>query len=186
MLCLAADFPAARRPDWVALVDQVLRRAGRFGADAEPGAGPSVLTRVTPDGIAIPPLYTAADVRNLPPVGVPGRRPFVRGGRPGGAVPHGWDVRQRHAEPDPTAAREAILTDLANGATSIWLAVGPGATAVADLPAVLDGVLIDLAAVVLDTAGTAAGRAAEDAAEAFLALVTELGDDPVEMRATLG
>ncbi|MDT0349384.1 methylmalonyl-CoA mutase family protein [Pseudonocardia charpentierae] len=181
------DGPAPDRDAWVAAVDQVLRRARRLDEAAAPGAGVEALTWSTPDGITVQPLYTAADVVDLPDVGVPGLRPFVRGDRPGGAVPDGWDVRQWHADPNPTAAREAILTDLANGAASIWLAVGPGGTAgtaVADLPAVLDGVLLDLAPVVLDASGSGPDDAAA-AAEAYL----ELGAarvDPSLLRGTLG
>ena len=191
-LALAGDFPAAGRDEWLALVDRVLVRAGRLDADAPRGAGVAALTRPTRDGIAVAPLYTSADVAGLPDAGVPGRAPFVRGGRSSRRVPDGWDVRQRHADPDPTAVREAVLTDLANGATSVWLAVGELGTAPADLPAALEGVLLDLAPVALDTA-TADDPVA--AAEAFLgaargvdpaALGGTLGLDPVGVRARTG
>ncbi len=185
-LVLAGDFPAASRDAWVALVDGVLRRAGRLDAAAPPGSGVAALTRRTPDGIAVAPLYTADDVAALPGAGVPGRAPFVRGGRAGGAVPDGWDVRQRHADPDPAAAREAVLTDLTHGATSIWLAVGDRGTAVADLPAALDGVHLDLAPVVLDAAGSADPADAVRAAEAYLHLARTRGVDPARLRGTLG
>ena len=187
------DGPAPDRAAWVAAVDAVLRKAKRLDDAAPPGAGVEALTRTTPDGIAVRPLYTAADVADLADVGVPGRRPFVRGDRARGAVPDGWDVRSWHAEPDPTAAREAILTDLANGAASVWLAVGGAGTAVADLPAVLDGVLLDLAPVVLEAADPDVGAAA---AQAYLdlgaarvgpaALRGTLGLDPVGVRARTG
>ena len=171
------DGPPPDPAAWAAAVDQVLRRARRLADDAPPGAGIEALTWSTPDGIAVRPLYTAADATELPDAGVPGARPFVRGSRPGGAVPDGWDVRTWHAGPDP---REAILADLANGASSIWLAVGDSATAVADLPKALDGVLLDLAPVVLDT--SASPDDAQAAAEAYL----ELGPDPAALRGTLG
>ena len=171
------DGPPPDPAAWAAAVDQVLRRARRLADDAPPGAGIEALTWSTPDGIAVRPLYTAADATELPDAGVPGARPFVRGSRPGGAVPDGWDVRTWHAGPDP---REAILADLANGASSVWLAVGDFATAVADLPKALDGVLLDLAPVVLDT--SASPDDAQAAAEAYL----ELGSDPAALRGTLG
>jgi methylmalonyl-CoA mutase len=183
-LTLAAEFPAPDRSAWAALVDRVLRRAGRLDDTAAPGAGVDALTWTTLDGLAVRALYTADDVTDLPAAGVPGRRPFVRGGRPDGAVPDGWDVRQWHADPDPASAREAVLADLANGATSIWLAVGGAAgTAVADLPAVLDGVHRDLAPVVLDAAA-ADPEVAFRAAEAYLGLPTPA--DPAQLRGTLG
>jgi methylmalonyl-CoA mutase len=185
-LPLAADFPAADRAAWVALVDRVLQRARRLPDDAPPGAGVDALTRTTPDGIRVAPLYTADDVADLPAVGVPGRRPFVRGGRAAGAVPDGWDVRQRHADPDPAAAREAVLADLANGATSIWLAVGgPAGTPVTDLPAALEGVHLDLAPVALDAAGADDPADAERAAATYLDLAAG-ATDPAQVAGTLG
>src|SRR4051812_39328597 len=98
-LVLAGEFPAATREQWSALVDGVLRKSGRIGADAAPGAGVAKLVRRTPEGIPVPPLYTAADVADLPATGVPGRPPFVRGATADGPVPDGWDVRQRHDDP---------------------------------------------------------------------------------------
>ena len=171
------EGPPPERADWVAAVDAVLRKAKRLDDAAPAGAGVEALTWSTPDGIAVRPLYTADDVAELAPTGVPGARPFVRGSRAGGAVPDGWDVRTWHADADP---REAILTDLANGATSIWLAVGSGGTAVGDLPKALDGVLLDLAPVVVDT--SASPDDADAAAEAYLQLAT----DPATLRGTLG
>jgi len=178
--CLAADFPAPSRDEWVALVDQVVRAAGWTPEGAEPGAGVEMLTRSDPDGIRVRPLYTAADAP-AGSIGVPGAPPFVRGSRAGGSVPTGWDVRQRHAEPDLEAAKAAIADDLGNGVSSIWLAVGDGATAVADLPAVLAGVHLDLATVVLD-----ASVLAPAAAEAFFAAAAERGVADADLLGTLG
>ncbi|MHA6794581.1 methylmalonyl-CoA mutase family protein [Pseudonocardia bannensis] len=189
-LVLAGEFPAPTVEEWSTLVDGVVRKAGRIPADAADGAGVEKLTWTTPDGIRVRPLYTAEDTRAEP--GVPGRAPFVRGSRAAGYVPEGWDVRQRHADPDPEAAEAAITADLENGVTSIWLGAGPNGTAVTDLPAVLADVYLDLAPVVLD-----AGPAAEEAAEAFLALAADrgvaagellgnLGLDPIGLRARTG
>jgi methylmalonyl-CoA mutase len=172
-LVLAGEFPGATRDQWAALVDGVLRKSGRIGADAELGAGVDKLVRRTPEGIPVAPLYTQADVADLPPVGVPGRPPYVRGGTTDGPAPDGWDVRQRHEGPD---VREAILADLENGVTSVWLATGDGA----ELASVLEGVLLDLAPVALDTGGADTGAAA-----AYLDLAGGLAD-PAALRGTLG
>lgn len=192
-LALAAEFPAADRAAWIALVDQVARKAGRIPGDAPPGAGFEKLTWRTPDGIAVRPLYTADDAPDPETAGVPGAAPYLRGGRANGPAPDGWDVRQRHADPDVAAARTAVLADLENGVSSIWLAVGAGGTAVADLGAVLDGVHLDLAPVVLDASGDSADTEAA-AAGAFLELATDrggdvlgtLGLDPIGRRARTG
>ncbi|WP_300008867.1 methylmalonyl-CoA mutase family protein [Pseudonocardia sp.] len=183
-LTLAAEFPTPTAAEWTALVDGVLRKARRIPDDAPAGAGVEKLVRTGPDGIAVRPLYTAADAPAVA-TGVPGGAPFVRGGSATGPVPAGWDVRQRHDEPDADAARAAVTADLENGVTSIWLA----ATTPADLPHVLGDVLLDLAPVVLD-----AGPGDQAAlAEAFLALPGEpagrlgtLGLDPVGARARTG
>ncbi|OZM75993.1 methylmalonyl-CoA mutase family protein [Pseudonocardia sp. MH-G8] len=184
-LTLAAEFPAAARAQWSALVDQVVRKAGRIPPDAPAGAGVERLEWTTPEDIRVRPLYTADDAPDPASAGVPGAAPFVRGGRANGPAPDGWDVRQRHAEPDPAAARTAVLADLENGVSSIWLAVGAEGTAVADLPAVLEGVQLDLAPVVLDASADPAGTEIA-AAEALLALAADRGVAPADLRATLG
>ncbi|MGI5130201.1 methylmalonyl-CoA mutase family protein [Pseudonocardia sp. CA-107938] len=178
---LAGGFPVPERDEWLKLVDAVLVKARRIPADAEPGTGFTKLVRTSPDGIAVRPLYTADDAVDLPPAGSPGVRPFVRGRR----GPHGWDVRQRHAGTDPAAVQQAILADLEGGATSIWLAVVDGGVEAAALPAALDGVLLDLAAVALDP-GDAPVPDAVAAAEAFLDLAAQRGVAPAELLGHLG
>jgi methylmalonyl-CoA mutase len=191
-LVLAAEFEEASREQWAAAVDAVVRRSGRIGEDAPRGAGVEKLAWDTADGIHVQPLYTADDVAELPATGVPGALPFVRGSRTGGHVPAGWDVRQHHAAPSATAVHDALLADLENGVSSVWLAVGAGGVPVAELGAALEGVMLDLAPVVLD-----AGESAEEAAEAFLALAEQrgvakdallgtLGLDPIGLRARAG
>ncbi len=164
----AAGFPQATREQWRTLAAEVLRRSGWEGSPDEVEAA---LTTTTYDGVAVAPLYDAADVPSAP-----------RTTR----MPGPWDVRQRHADPDPAATREAIHADLENGVTSLWLdlnAIDPAA-----LPAVLDGVLLDLAPVVLD-----AGPRTAEAAEAFLRLAEgvalpggNLGADPIGLAARPG
>ena len=179
-LALADEFPTPGRDEWLALVDQVARKARRIPEDAAPGAGFAALTGSDLDDIPIRPLYEAADAPS-PMLGVPGEAPYVRGSRPTGPVPTGWDVRQPHRDPDPSAAADAITTDLENGVGSIWLAVGPGGTAPGDLGTVLAGVYLDLAPVVLD-----AGELADEAAEAFLAVAAERGVPAGDLLGTLG
>lgn len=175
-LPLAADFPAVTRDRWRELVAGVLRKSGLpEGADPE-----AALSATTYDGIPIAPLYTAADAPAAAP-GAPGRSPFVRGATADGAAIAGWDVRQRHADPDPARTRDAALADLTNGATSLWLVLGESGVAVSDLGAALDGVYLDLAPVALD-----AGAQTREAAAAFLALADERGVARAELAGTLG
>jgi methylmalonyl-CoA mutase len=188
-LALASEFPTPTRDEWVGLVDQVVRKAGLIeknpsGEDARSGAGVEKLSWTSPEGIRVQPLYTAEDAPATG-IGVPGAAPFVRGARAAGPAPDGWDVRQRHAEPDAELAHRAVLADLENGVRSIWLAVGDGGSAVADLPAVLADVHLDLAPVILD-ASAAPADVEPAAAEAFLALADARGVRPAELLGTLG
>jgi hypothetical protein len=127
------------------------------------------LTHVTLDGIEVSPLGVAADLEGLPATGVPGAAPYTRGATltsPG----HGWDVRAHLADTKPKRAAADALLDLENGATSLWLSLGPGGLAVADLPRVLQEVYVEAAPVVLDCPTDPLG-----AAEAFCALLAERG-----------
>jgi methylmalonyl-CoA mutase len=188
-LTLAAEFDAATRDDWRALVAGVLRKAGR---EELPDPVEEALARTVATGVRVAPLYTAEDAADLPTaVGVPGLAPFVRGSRAGAhpesGVPGGWDVRQRHVHPDVAVTREAIAADLENGVTSLWLVVGQGAIPVESLGEVLADVLLDLAPV-----SVSGGL---PVAEAFLSLVEgrtdlapggSLGLDPLGLQAATG
>ncbi|GAA2382345.1 methylmalonyl-CoA mutase family protein [Streptomyces coeruleofuscus] len=158
---LAGDFPDVPHEQWQRLVAGVLRKSGKEveGAEAE-----EALSTALEDGLRTRPLYTAHDT--APEPGLPGFAPFVRGGRAEGNTLGGWDVRQRHAVADGGA----VLADLENGVTSLWLAVGDGGIPVPELGRVLDGVHLDLAPVVLD-----AGRETEPAARELLRLYEERG-----------
>jgi methylmalonyl-CoA mutase len=172
-LRLAGEFPTATEDDWRALVAAVLQRAGR-GADGDPV---DALTHPDYDGIGIRPLYTASEADP----GRPGEPPYVRGTTSDGASTTGWDVRTLHGEPDAGRVRVAALADLETGATSLWLRLGDGGLAVADLVAALDGVYLDLAPVVLD-----AGTQTRAAAAAFLDLLATRGVAAAEVRGSLG
>ncbi|HEX5118301.1 MAG TPA: methylmalonyl-CoA mutase family protein [Pseudonocardiaceae bacterium] len=188
-LALATDFPAVTRQEWRELVRAVLVKAARAAAGTA-AAPEELLTATTYDGIPIAPLYTADDT--APDAGLPGLPPFTRAGWPEGGTITGWDVRARHADPDPAAVNAAVLADLEHGATSLWLAVGAGGVPVAALPEALNGVLLDLAPVTLD-----AGADYAAAATALLAVHRDreipaeqvggnLGVDPIGVTARSG
>ncbi|MDT0346384.1 methylmalonyl-CoA mutase family protein [Streptomyces litchfieldiae] len=176
-LPLAAEFPEASREEWQRLVAGVLRKAGK--GEFEGRAAEDALATRLADGIVTRPLYTAEDGVEDP--GFPGFPPFLRGGRPEGTAVAGWDVRQRHADPDPARANEAVLADLENGVTSVWLAAGAGGVPVAGLARALEGVLLDLAPVVLD-----AGAETDAAAGELLRLYGERGVAPDKAVGFLG
>ncbi|MEV1064875.1 methylmalonyl-CoA mutase family protein [Streptomyces sp. NPDC050263] len=171
-LSLAAEFPDTTREQWQRLVEGVLSKSGKevSGAAAE-----DALSTVLEDGLGTRPLYTARET--APDPGLPGFAPFVRGGRAEGNTVGGWDVRQRHASADGSA----VLTDLENGVTSLWLVVGRDAVPVSSLDKALDGVYLDLAPVVLD-----AGREVESAAGELLRIYAERGVGAEAARGNLG
>ncbi|MDT9592758.1 methylmalonyl-CoA mutase family protein [Nocardioides zeae] len=139
--------------DWETETARVLRKARRLGDD-DPDAGVwEKLTRTTLDGIALPPIGRPSDLDGVP---VEDQRPRRAGG---------WDIRAHlGATAVPAkAANETALVDLEGGVTSLWLRVDAGA----DLATLLDGVFLDLAAVVLEAPREPG--AAVDVARAFLA-----------------
>ncbi|MFC0546055.1 methylmalonyl-CoA mutase subunit beta [Kutzneria chonburiensis] len=183
-LPLAAEFPQADRAQWRRSVESVLRKSGVLGEGQQHDSAEDLLATTTYDGITISPLYTASDT--APSGGFPGLAPYVRGGRPAG---QGWDVRQRHADPDSAVTNREVLADLENGAGSVWLMVGDGGVPIADLGDALNGVYLDLASVVLD-----AGAEFSAAAEAYFsvldvpasAAIGNLGIDPLGVHARTG
>ncbi|WP_103961265.1 methylmalonyl-CoA mutase subunit beta [Nonomuraea solani] len=152
---LAAGFASTSRDDWRELALEVLRKSG-----VEAGSPEEALSRTTCDGVTVAPLYDAGDLPGDP--GPPGAAPYVRGAT---AAP-GWDVRQRHAVADP----EAVLADLENGVTSLWLVVGDGAIPVESLETVLKDVYLDLAPIALE-----AGERVREAAEVLFGLAAARG-----------
>ncbi|MFJ6463329.1 methylmalonyl-CoA mutase small subunit [Streptomyces sp. NPDC091387] len=177
-LSLAAEFPDPAHEQWQSLVEGVLRKSGK---DVSGSAAEEALSTTVEDGLITRPLYTSRD--DAPDTGLPGFAPFTRGSKPEGSTAGGWGVRQRHGLPDPARLNEAVLADLENGVTSLWLTVGDtgGGVPVSGLARALDGVHLDLAPVVLD-----AGDELDAAATELLRLYAERGLSPQSARGSLG
>ncbi|MEU1086431.1 methylmalonyl-CoA mutase family protein [Streptomyces sp. NPDC005892] len=176
-LPLAAEFADASPGQWQSLVEGVLRKSGK---DVTGEAALEALSTTLEDGLTTRPLYTSRD--SAPSAGLPGFAPFTRGGTPAGNAAGGWGVRQRHALTDPARLNEALLADLENGVTSLWLGVGgPGGVPVSGLDRALDGVLLDLAPLVLD-AGDDSGAASAE----LVRLYADRGVAPEAVRGGLG
>ncbi|WP_318209364.1 MULTISPECIES: methylmalonyl-CoA mutase family protein [unclassified Streptomyces] len=171
-LTLASEFPDAPHEQWQHLVAGVLRKSGK---EVSGDAAEDALSTLLEDGLDVRPLYTARET--APDAGLPGFAPFVRGSRAEGNTLGGWDVRQRHLAAD----NDAVLADLENGVTSLWLGAGGAGIPVSSLATVLDGVYLDLAPVVLD-----AGDETAAAAERLLALYEERGVADDAARGNLG
>ena len=84
-----ADHPTSNRPastleDWAALARKELK-----------GNDPAGLDWLTPEGIRVKPLYTAADLEGLEHLGdMPGIAPFTRGARATMYANRPWTIRQ--------------------------------------------------------------------------------------------
>ncbi|MEW2062327.1 methylmalonyl-CoA mutase family protein [Streptomyces sp. NPDC007002] len=173
----AAAFPDPSHDQWQSLVEGVLRKSGK---EVSGPAAEEALSTTLEDGLITRPLYTASD--ESPDTGFPGFAPFTRGSRAEGNAAGGWDVRQRHALTDPARLNEALLGDLENGVTSLWLTVGgPAGVPVDGLARALEGVYLDLAPVALD-----APSGLDAAATELLRLYEERGVAPGAARGTLG
>ncbi|AHH96227.1 methylmalonyl-CoA mutase small subunit [Kutzneria albida] len=177
-LTLAGEFPAVEREQWRRSVEAVLRKSGALGEDGHPRAE-DLLATTTYEGIAIQPLYTAEDP--VPPAGLPGLAPFVRGSQPAGSALSGWDVRQRHADPDPAVTNREVLADLEHGAASVWLVTGESGLPVASLGDALNGVYLELAGVVLEP-----GAQFAESTRAYLELLRDNEVTPSEATGNLG
>ncbi len=138
-LRLVGDGDTYDAAAWEAATAAVLRKARRLGEDAPASDVWAALTRTTLDGIEVAPIGQLSDLDGLTTAGRP-----VRAGA--------WDVRTQVEVVDAKAANEAALQDLENGATSLILHLdGDDAP---EWDALLAGVLLDLAPVVLDRPST--------------------------------
>ena len=172
VISLAGGFAPATGQDWLVLVEKTLK-----------GAGAETLVRRTPDGLAVRPLYTAAD--SAAPL------PFAPSPR-GGTV--GWDVRATVEEADPAEANANALAALTGGAASILVRVAQddqAGVALADadgLARVLDGVKTELAPVALDAGflGPVAAGWLDAAAKASPAALLAFHLDPLSAFARTG
>ena len=138
-LRLVSDHDAYDAAAWEAATAAVLRKARRLGDDAPDSDVWAALTRTTLDGIDVAPIGQPSDLDGLTTSGRPARR---------GA----WDVRTQVEVVDDKAANEAVLQDLENGGTSLVLHLDEERGH--DWATLLDGVLLDLAPVVLDRPST--------------------------------
>jgi methylmalonyl-CoA mutase len=158
---LAHADDAWTRADWEKATAAVLRKSRRLREDDPDSLVWEKLTRRTLDGIEITPLGTPASLEGLETAGRPARA-------------GDWDVRALVEAGPEKQLNEAALVDLEGGVTSLWVQAGGGT----DLAVLLEGVLLDLAPVVLD-----AGTAAREVAEAFLA---HAGDTDLAAGTNLG
>ncbi|MFY2861485.1 methylmalonyl-CoA mutase small subunit [Mycobacterium sp. THU-M104] len=159
---------------WRTAVAGVLAKSARRDP-AELGAQPEhALDTPTYDGFAVRALYTALDELPEPPL--PGEWPYVRGGDATRDVDAGWKVAEafpKEAFPKPGSGADdgnaAVLGALTDGVSALLIRVGESGVAPDRLAALLAGVYLDLAPVILD-----AGPDYPAAGDALLGLVDRL------------
>ena len=150
-----------------------LRSTGPSGRRSPATSTP--LTHHTYDGIAIAPLYDAGDAVAPDHIGWPGAPPFVRGGSGAGEGLGRAPAGERQQPATPSA-------NWSGGRRRCWSTCAPRPTIDVDvLDRLLDGVLLDAAAVVLD-----AGSRWPAAATALMALWERRGVDPVACTGGIG
>jgi len=167
-LSLSSAEDTHTREEWEAAAAAVLRKSRRLGEEDPDALVWEKLERSTLDGIGITPLGTPNLLEGLRTTGGPHRA-------------GDWDIRTHLLVTDAKAGNEALLADLENGATSLWLQLDAGT----DVVALLDGVMLDLAPVVLDAPDQhAVARAFLDhASGSSLHPATNLGFDAGEASA---
>lgn len=178
-LSLAGDFPPPTQEQWDAEVVKVLNRRRPPDKQLSIEQCMKRLRTHTVDGLDIEPLYLSTDQ----PLGYPGVMPFVRGNRVRNGDMLGWDVASLHEDPDVKFTNTEALTDLENGVTSLWFRIDDDAIKPADLKAVLDGVMPELAPIRVTSTGDVSAQSA--AAEA-LADVWRAGGKAAECVGSLG
>lgn len=146
------DALAAALARWRATVDAELK-----GASFEK----KFITQ-TPEGVALNPLYTRADLQGVRELASrPGEAPYLRGVRPTGYKAAAWRVAQEIATDKAADFNTALRADLEGGQNAVVLSAGgrlPLAT-VEDFAAALSGVDFTAIPVYFD-AGADAGAAA--------------------------
>ena len=177
VMSLAADFPQIGPEAWADLAAAVVNKSRPEDAQVDGAGAREVLTSHLPGGLDVAPIYWSEE---RTPLGLPGAMPFTRGRGPRDPdLP--WDVRQRHDDPDATTTRKAVLDDLEQGVSSVWLHVGPDGVAEGDVAEVLTDVMVDLAPVVVSSLTDQPAAAA-----ALVAAWEAKGVDPAVVRGSLG
>lgn len=167
---------------WEKDVVKVLARSSRKEASELPTDAWRQLIHTTSEGLEVNPLYTRLD--ETEEQSAPGQFPFVRGGSQAGRPDSGWFVAEQFgAGDDAKAANETLLGALEQGTSALWLTASAG-----DIPALLKGVYLELAPLLVDspaiTATTEAVYEAVDAAATAGKLTGERSDVRIHLGAS--
>jgi methylmalonyl-CoA mutase len=110
-------------PDPQPLNSASLAAWAQAAAKSAPGGDAQALTWITPEGIPVKPLYTAADLKGLPYTDtLPGFAPFVRGPQATMYAVRPWTIRQYAGFSTAEASNDFYRKALAAGAQGISVA----------------------------------------------------------------
>ncbi|MFH1500179.1 MAG: methylmalonyl-CoA mutase family protein [Verrucomicrobiota bacterium] len=128
----------------------------------------------TPEGVALQPLYTRADLSGLESAtsAAPGAAPFLRGTHATGYKQSAWEIAQEIAAASPVEFNRLLLADLMKGQDSVVLPAGASCYRREDLEVALKDVALDALPVHL-----AAGVRAGFIADAYLDVAAARGFD---------
>ena len=135
-LSFATDFPTVSLDEW----QRTVEAAGK--------ATVASLDKITADGIAVKPLYTAADK----PYTLPGQFPFLAGTHPLGQSENGWRVRQSIPTNNNGATHQQLHDALQQGVSELHLQTHPTdnvstaapATAITEMQRLITPLLADV------------------------------------------
>ena len=137
MSSIQNKFPSASREDWRALVSATLQ-----------GVDPQNLNRLDEDGLEIEALYGIGAPQTLPDATCAITRLPVN---PAVHIANGWDICQPVlATAAPQSTNQLILHGLQDGVGTIWLQGLETGNLAADLPTLMQGVILPAVGIALD------------------------------------
>ena len=111
-----SDAKASASPG-PAFAPATLDQWARAAAKSAPGGDVAALSWVTPEGLTLKPLYTAADTADLPYTNtLPGFEPFIRGPQATMYAVRPWTIRQYAGFSTAEASNDFYRKALAAGA----------------------------------------------------------------------
>ncbi|HJL91362.1 MAG TPA: methylmalonyl-CoA mutase family protein, partial [Acidimicrobiales bacterium] len=106
------------------------------------------LHEITDDEIEIKAIYSSEDQNFTNPAGVPGVTPFTRGIKGSGYENGTWDIRALIDESSTELANEAVLNELLNGSTSLFIDFEKiGINSITDLDKTLEDVFLNMTSI---------------------------------------
>ena len=181
---LADGFAQVDREHWHDLVAKALARSHR-GVGSEEVEG--ILGTTTADGFMLKPIYTSADMTEVPLSAEPGTRELDRGFEPA-RQRDGWTVRQRYWG-TASQIKSAMALGAENGVNSAWLTLLPDQISGDETRELLRGIDFERTSVTLEAYGhptVAAAILLEASGNSVVADGTSLGLDPLGSLAAAG